>query len=827
MYSQEDFYFYRLLRAIKENKRYSEKEYASLRERNCYLPSDSKVEEQFALFPEAVTNTLKIAKLCEIKDFNFPLKFPRFRKLSRSESENLLWEKCIDGISFRYAEKDTKTLDLVRQRLSFEFDVIREKSFCSYFLVVADIVKQSNINCGRGSGAASIVCFLTGITHVDPIEYNLFFDRFLNRERTDPPDIDIDFPWDERDLIFDYVFDLYKNHVAFVANHNFLRERQAIREVAKAYGVGGEEITHTLDRLHHVELNKLNSKWKMIVHHGLYLVGCLRHLSVHCGGVVITPRPISEYAPIQTLPKGYPVIQWEKDQTEMGGLVKIDLLGNRSLAVIRDTIEAVNLKYGKNILEYDKLNPIGNPLVDKLVCEGKTVGVFYIESPGTRLFLQKMKSSKFEHGVIAGSIIRPAANKMANELVRRLRGGKWKSLHPLVEEVLEESFGLMIYQEHVNLVAMALSNFTSQEGNELRKVLGKKHKVKKLAYFKDRFYRGAEKNGVDIQVVGQVWKMIQSFAGYSFCKAHSASYCLVSFKSCFLKSHYPAEFMASVISNQGGYYTTEAYLDEVRRMGIRVLPPCVQKSDYHYQSQDQGIRVGLMQIKGINHKVLQRIFDARFERSFSSLNDFLRRANITFIDAKKLCRARSLNGLCADQTLIQIMWRIYFFFNLGGSRKSSDSLISKVQFKVHKKHQIIKWEKDNLGGFITFPQWSLFSHLKKSNGLQLSSDIKNYFNREIILFGTFVTIKKTRTKNKESMCFCSFSDPCGIYETILFPNEYHLYANLLFEQGNYLIRGVVMSEMQAYSVRVTELKIIDWDQESDVAFGLKPNNLGN
>ena len=264
-------------------------------------------------------------------------------------------------------------------------------------------------------------------------------------------------------------------------------------------------------------------------------------------------QKITEYAPVQTLPKGYPVIQWEKDQTELRGLVKIDLLGNRSLAVIRDTIDAINFKnHDKALLQYDQIKPIGDREVEGLICEGRTIGVFYIESPGTRLFLQKMKSAEFEHGVIAGSIIRPAANKMYNEFVRRLRGGKWKPLHPLVEAVLKESMGLMIYQEHVNLVAMKLSSFTSQEGNELRKVLGKKHKEKKLHYFKKRFFEGACKNGASEQVTEKIWQMIQSFAGYSFCKAHSASYCLVSFKSCFLKAHYPAEFMASVISNQGG-----------------------------------------------------------------------------------------------------------------------------------------------------------------------------------------------------------------------------------------------------------------------------------
>ena len=316
-----------------------------------------------------------------------------------------------------------------------------------------------------------------------------------------------------------------------VSNQLFLlRERMAIREVARVYGVSEKESSYVIDRLHVDSGKNLEAKWKMIVAHGLRLVGCLRHLSVHCGGVVITPKKISEYAPVQYTPKGLPVLQWEKDQTEEAGLIKIDLLGNRSLAVVRDTINRVNEINLNADLNYSSFSPEKDPLMEKLITQGKTMGVFYIESPGTRLFLQKMKSAEFEHGVIAGSIIRPAANKLANELCRRLHGGRWRHVHPLVSDVLDESFGLMIYQEHVNLVAMNISGFTSQEGNELRKVLGKKHKEKKLHYFKERFFAGAKENGVESEIASELWEMIQSFAGYSFCKAHSASYCMVSFK---------------------------------------------------------------------------------------------------------------------------------------------------------------------------------------------------------------------------------------------------------------------------------------------------------
>ena len=237
-----------------------------------------------------------------------------------------------------------------------EFSVITKKGFTSYFLVVHEIVQFSDgITCGRGSGASSLICYLLGITHVDPIKHNLFFDRFLNLEREDPPDIDIDFPWDERDELLEKVFSHYHGHVAMVANQLFLRERMAIREVARVYGVSEQETTHVVERLHLDSGKGLSAKWKMIVSHGLRLVGCLRHLSVHCGGVVITPKKITHYGPVQKTPKGLPILQWEKDQTEMAGLIKIDLLGNRSLAVVRDTINRVNEIQGENKLNYSDL----------------------------------------------------------------------------------------------------------------------------------------------------------------------------------------------------------------------------------------------------------------------------------------------------------------------------------------------------------------------------------------------------------------------------------------------------------------------------------------
>lgn len=715
---------YKLVRAIDKNQTLDEVDIRQEHNFHCYLPTPQEMETWFAHLPEALANTETVARMCEADWFNTDIVFPHYEGQNENECAQLLREKCLRNISRRYPQRDYDLEKSIHKRLKYELDIIITKGYASYFLVVQDIVEQSHINCGRGSAAASLVSYLLGITHVDPIKHNLFFDRFLNPQRVDPPDIDIDFPWDERDDVIDYVFKKYGDRAAMVANHNYLRGKSAAREVAKVFGIRQDEITYVLDRLPRI---KLNGKWENILKLSARIEGIVRHLSVHCGGVVITPTPIRNYVPVEISKKGPPVIQWEKDQTEDAGLVKIDLLGNRSLAVIRDTITTINnqnhqkenfinqfnsrkskpgtrtecrahthasgltlLKnssgseidfsqerqsertrrthvhrssgvcsltprktiyasdfqggdnneensrslhktqadhseanssnhralHAREKLQYETLNPIGDPSTETSLITGDTMGVFYIESPATRLFLKKMKSGDFEHIVIAGSIIRPAANRYGNEFVRRLHGGHFRHLHPKLEEILKETFGIMIYQEDVTKVAMAIADFDSFEGNELRKVLGKKHKEKKLAHYKEKFFQGGQRNGVTNSVLVQLWDMILSFAGYSFCKPHSASYALVSMKSCYLKAHYPAEFMAAVISNQGGFYSTNAYVDEARRMGLKILPPDVNYSDIHY--------TGYTNPKYQNSR---NIFTKRSSKNLSSCGDFSNRSS--------------------------------------------------------------------------------------------------------------------------------------------------------------------------------------------------------
>ncbi|MCF8059990.1 MAG: DNA polymerase III subunit alpha [Bacteriovoracaceae bacterium] len=807
----EDFY-YRLLRAIDENSTLEEIDTSGEHSSYCYFPTNSEFKKWFELIPEALESTLTVARLCRSDWFGNKLIFPSFKGMTLEEASLALRQKCLDQLDWRYGEVDCETLEKVQERLSYELSIIEGKGFSNYFLVVDEFVSQSGINCGRGSGAASIVCYLLGITHVDPIKHNLFFERFLNEFRVDPPDIDVDFPWDERDDILDYVFEKYAGRAAMVANHNFLRDRSAIREVAKVYGIKEDEISYITNRLPRVEID---STWRQIITHALKIEGCLRHLSVHCGGVVVTPGPIEDYAPVEWAAKGVPVIQWEKDQTEIAGLVKIDLLGNRSLAVVRDALNMANRNYQKNY-DYRLFNPVDDPKTKEMMKLGTTMGVFYVESPGTRLYLQKQRSGEFEHNTIAGSVIRPAARRFANIIAERINGKPFEHFHPILKPILDETFGVLIYQEQVTQVAMVMADFDVIEGNDLRKVLGKKHKEKKLKDYKDKFFQGAFDKGIDKKVVDDVWAMILSFAGYSFCKPHSASYCLVSYKAAYLKTHYPAEFMAAVISNQGGFYNSTAYLEEARRFGVEILPPDINHSENHYVGFKNYIRTGLMQVKGIRTKTIEKIiFERRENGLFLDVADFLKRVEPTFEEARTLAKARaytSLRGENKETALVELMWEVYFHF---AEKKGflqhlpeSDHQLEKVKPKMREYDslQLVDWEFEHMGGFVSFSSWQLYRHILERDDVVRGIDFPVLKDKHVRLFGDFITSKATRTKKGDTMLFVSFSDDSAVYETVFFPEAYYAFRDLLFLGGAFLVEGQVQEDFGSFVLQVTNLQ---------------------
>jgi len=841
--SPDDFSLHKLLRAIALNTTLSALPASELVSPSAHL---SSMDELFPDCPEALANTIQIAQQCSFS-LNFGKAiFPAFHGPQGENAHSYLEELVRKGVIWRYGALTPE----IHQRMEHELDLIESKGFAPYFLVVADAVRQAPRTCGRGSAASSLVSYCLGITNVDPIKYDLFFERFLNPGRTDPPDIDVDFPWDERDDVLDYLFKKYgPGRVAMIANHNTFKARSALREIAKVYGLPEAEITAITKRIssywqpdqiqkmvegHPVFKNVvLQPPWPEIIVQAEQIRGFPRHLSIHCGGVVIAPDGLDHYVPLQPAKKilrltgaltegGLPrdvaqvqVVQWEKDQAEEMGLVKMDILGNRSLAVIRDTLRAIKKNYGITI-DYATWNPLEDSATQTLLARGETIGVFYVESPAMRQLQIKTGKGDFEHLVIHSSIIRPAANYFINEYVRRLRGVPYEPLHPRIQEILRETFGIMVYQEDVSKVAMALANFDASSADGLRKIIAKKHKQKQLRDYRERFFQGAKENGIAHEVGEKIWDMILSFCEYSFCKAHSASYAQVSFKSAYLKVYYPAEFLSAVISNQGGYYSTLAYVSEARRLGLEILPLDINESEDTYTGRQRAVRIGLMQIKDLSQQARRSLLQERRENGpFQSFENFLRRLRLDSSDVSLLVKSGCFDGLDPHRSRPSLLWQALARQSqkrsAAGPRTAdlfhaqADVAVNLPQPAMYDERTLLQQETECLGLLLSRHPLTLYREKLAKLNYVPACDLHQNIGKIVQTIGWLITYKLVSTKKKELMEFLSFEDTTAIYETTFFPKTYARFAHMMTDSRPYRLTGRVEEQYGAVTLNVQHI----------------------
>ena len=829
--SRDDFHLHRVLRAIHLNTKLSRLKAEETACDSDLLFSPGKMAEFFPHCPEALENSLHAARLCRTDWDLSRTVFPAFREFDADSAYQELQRRSRAGAHWRYGSID----QAVEARLAKELSIIRDKGFSHYFLVVEEISKQSTRTCGRGSAAASLVAYCLGITHVDPIRHNLFFERFLNEGRTDPPDIDMDFPWDERDAILDFAFARYgAKRAAMVANHVGFKGRSALREVAKVYGLPDFEIKEMTERIsgfwksdqtaaaisrHPLfKGEQLSRDWQEIAQTAQRLGGQLRHLSLHCGGLIIVPDEIRKYVPVELSRKGLPLIQWEKDQAEDAGLVKIDILGNRSLAVIRDAMAAAKLASGVEI-DYASWKPYDDEKTRDMLRRGLTIGCFYLESPSIRLLLRKIWSSTappetfaldiFEVLVQASSIIRPAANSFIQEYLARMQGKPWTHLHPLLASVLEETLGIAIYQEQITQIAMELAGFSAYEGDQLRKVITKKHKEKKLADYRKLFFSGGSAKGVAEKTLEAIWEQILSFAGYSFCKPHSASYALLSGKAAFMKAHFPAAFMAAVVSNQGGYYSAFAYLSESRRLGLAILPPDINQSDYRYTGREQTLRVGLMQIDGLTGVGCAGLLRERSERGvFTSFQNFLRRANVARCDAERLVKAGCFDSLEGKEKRPTLLWELLNF------QQQSTGLLFEQSTELphapaYDAKTVLRQEVESLGFLVSQHPLTLYKEAWLRHKPIKGSELIRFSGKWVTMVGWWITTKMVEDKNGRPMEFVSFEDVTAIFDATFFPDVYARFCRKLSQRRPYLIKGVVEEEFGVATLRVKWVGFLD------------------
>lgn len=755
----------------------------------------------------------------------------------------LLRARVIAGARRRYGELP----DAIVDRIDYELGIIGRKGFSPYFLVMDDIVAMSRRTCGRGSGAASIVAYCLGITNVDPISYDLYFERFLTLSRPDPPDIDVDFAWDERHELMRRVIARFgPERCARVANHNFFRPSSAFRETAKAFGYADGEVSAMERRFFDLGEREAaaDPPWDRVIALAARIKGLPRGLGTHCGGLVIAPGPIRRYAPVETSAEGFPLLAWEKDGAEAAGLVKLDLLGNRSLAVIRDAL--ANLRAQGIDIDEALWRPADDPETVAALARGDSMGVFYIESPAMRQLQRKTGAGDFGHIVIHSSIIRPAANKLISEYVRRLKGAPWKPAHPRLAGILDETYGIVCYQEDVSKVAIALAGFSEDEADRLRKVISKKAGAAKLAEYRDRYMAGCRLNGVGEAVALETWSALLSFDGYSFCKPHSASYAMVSFQSAWLRVHYPAEFMAAVLSNQGGYYRAQAYVSEARRMGLGVEGPDVERSDWRYRGEGGAVVVGLMAVAGLSRSAADAIVAERrrggpfgsregFARrmgglpgrpgrddivalvasgAFDSLADggprsTLARALLTAAQAPGLPASsspRAQGGLFEAADGSPVLGSPTFS---GGSAVRERGLApTPIAAPALRRERELRDEFETLGFLRGGHPLSLWGGAVARLGRILAKDIPAHLGRQVVLAGWPVTQKEVLTAGGRSMDFVSFEDETALYETVLFPETYARFKRLLLDQRPLAVSGRVKDDQGALVVEVSGLRAL-------------------
>ena len=799
--TKKEYNLHRILRAIEQNTLLSKLSEEDTCSKSEYFRSEMSLMKSFELYPEIIKNTKKILAECS---FEFTYKEPRstenknrknYLKTQEKDIE-LLTKLAYEGLKKRYGSND----EVARKRVEKELKVIGELKFCAYFLITWDIIQYSNhmgfMHVGRGSGANSIVSYCLGITDICPIELDLYFERFLNLNRTSPPDFDIDWSWQNRDTILKYIFDKYgKEHVAFCGTNVEFKYRSIFREVGKAFGLPKEE----LDILATKSVNEHHSDKivKLVYEYGKLLEKYPNQRSMHACGILISEEPITTYTALEMPPKGFPIAQFDMNIAEDIGLEKFDILSQRGLGTINDTVELIKKSRGIDVNIRDTSISKDEAVCNQYLAIGKTIGCFYIESPAMRGLLRRLKCEDYRTLVAASSIIRPGvaqSGMMREYIFRHNHPGQFEYFHPVFEENLKETYGIMVYQEDVIKIAQYFGGLSHADGDILRRAMsGKERSIQKLNEVKANFFKSCiEDQGHSEQMTVEAFRQIQSFAGYSFCKAHSASYAVESYQSLYLKVYYPLEFMVSVINNQGGFYRTEVYIHEAKMSGAIVQNPCVNTSEFQTVLKGKEIYLGFMVLQSLETKVAQMISEERENNGYyKSLEDFIRRIpiGIETIQILIFIGAFRFTGKQKNELLIEAR---LLLINFKPENRNLMLIEEPVQdYKLPElKRERFEDAFDELE-IIGFPvSCSPFDLLEtKYRGAVFVKDLLKFHKRQVKMLAYLISRKHVPTK-KGSMFFGTWIDVNGDYfDTAHFPDSLKQYD---FQGGGcYLLLGTV------------------------------------
>lgn len=816
--NKADFNAHRLLRAINNNILLSMLEKTEEANENEKMFPVENLAVAFSEYPFILENTERLLNSCSIHfDFSKGRKPQNLKtyKATKQDDEEMIERLCQEGLPYRYPDGG----DGIIERLKKELKLIKSMGFVSYFLINWDIVtharKQGFFYVGRGSGANSIVAYLLRITDVDPMELDLYFERFINLYRANPPDFDIDFSHRDRPTMTQYIFDRFE-HVGLLGTYVTFKDRGVFRELGKVFGLPKSEIDFLCEGRY--DVSKLDEVSRLVIKYGRLIHGMPNYLSIHAGGILISEKPLHYFSATHLPPKGFATTMFDMVIAEDVGLYKFDILGQRGLSKIKESLEIIaynrpDESAGFDIHDVKKF--FKDPIINDLVKTAQCMGCFYVESPAMRMLLKKLEVDNYLGLVAASSIIRPGVAKsgMMREYILRHRnpGRDKERAHPVMLEIMPDTYGVMVYQEDVIKVAHHFADLDLGEADVLRRGMsGKFRSREEFQKVKEKFIDNCRKKGEDDKIIFEVWEQIASFAGYAFAKGHSASYAVESYQTLFLRAYYPLEYMVAVLNNGGGFYRSEFYVHEARMMGATIHPPCVNRSFNKNVIYGTNIFLGFGYLRDLESRVSERILKERLENGvYDSLEGFLDRVFITVDQISILIRIDAFRFTRVNKH--QLLWKAHLFLNKNVKIDHPKLFPPKHQdFKIPQLNTTdleMAFTQLELLGFCLCSPFELLEEPPKNS--RSVKDLERFLDHHIDIYGYLVTVKNTSTHSGKRMHFATMIDQQGqVFDTVLFPP---VAAQYYFRgKGIYRFYGKVVSEFGFLSIEVIKMEKQDY-----------------
>lgn len=817
--TQDEYELHRHLRAIDHNTLLGMLSPAQVARPDEYFVSPDLLRILYNDVKDCLRNAEKIIDSCNIY-FDFKTrKNKEVFTTSRYDDKLLLEKLALEGMVYRYGKNNSQA----RKRIQHELEIIDQQGFSAYFLITWDIIRysmsRSIYHVGRGSGGNSIIAYCLKITDIDPIDLNLYFERFINPKRSSPPDFDIDYSWKDRDDIYDYIFKRYgRQHTALLGTVNTFKHSSIVRELGKVYGLPKNDIDLLVEKPNTPHLQ--NDITQNIFAVGAKLKDFPHHRSIHAGGVMISELPIYYYTALDLPPKNFPVTQWDMYTAESIRFDKLDILSQRGLGHIKECVDIVLENKGVDVDIHQVNDFKNNPDINQRLYNGEAIGCFYIESPAMRGLLKKLRCNNYTSLVAASSIIRPgvAQSGMMREYIKRFHNpASFTYLHPVFEEQLKETFGVMVYQEDVIKICHYFAGLSLADADVLRRAMSGKYRSKKeFERISTTFFSNCRERGYNESLTNEVWRQISSFAGYAFCKAHSASYAVESYQSLFLKTYFPNEFHVAVINNFGGYYHTWVYINEARKYGAIINLPDINLSKYKTCIYDHQVYLGFIHIKGLESDFANRIVEERtVHGNYKSLMDFIQRNPVGMEQLNLLIKAgafrftgKSKKELLWERLLYQNAIKEvkpHMLFNEPEKEMKLPPLISEPLERAYDEVEIFGYP-------VTM---SRFDMLKTSyRGNATASTLLENKGSTVRMLGDLVTIKPVRTVKGELMNMAGFLDYHGnFFDTVHFPDSLRQYP--FTGQGVYLLEGKVTEEFNFPSLEVKKMARLPYQSLQD------------